>query len=307
MAGSNNVVSAQMFYSAGSTGLQILQQIYIADTSDHFNRALVSSLPDILFLITVWVGAPIASSLMEHTTWRWGYGIWTIVLPVVFLLLALTLFLDMRNAAKLHFLLQSPWQGQTFLGGTGNIWYEIDVMGLLLLSAAVSLILIPLTSAAKAKSGWHMECQCYRHAGRWLRMPSRFSLVGSPLGNLPRTHIFHLDFSPTVPEVRYSQAAPLAFSTSVSSPCSPYNAPTSSTHHYSSPLAVFYTSIQPYFYSYLQVVQNDSAIAAGHITQTFTFTSTVAAIITSIIIKYTRHYKYFITAGAAIYLLGIVS
>ncbi len=44
-----------------------------------------------------------------------------------------------------------------------------------------------------------------------------------------------------------------------------------------------------------------------YLTQTFTFTSTVAAIITSIIIKYTRHYKYFITAGAAIYLLGIVS
>lgn len=68
---------------------------------------------------------------------------------------------------------------------------------------------------------------------------------------------------------------------------------------------VFYTSIQPYFYSYLQVVQIDSVIAACHITQTFAFTSTVAAIITSTIIKYTRHYKYFITAGAAIYLLGI--
>ncbi len=85
-----------------------------------------------------------------------GYGIWTIVLHTCGLLpLALTLFLNVRKAAKLHFLLQSPWQGQTFLGGTRNIWYEIDVMGLLLLSAAVSLILIPLTLAAKAKSGWH--------------------------------------------------------------------------------------------------------------------------------------------------------
>ncbi len=52
-------------------------------------------------------------------------------------------------------------------------------------------------------------------------------------------------------------------------------------------------------------MQGDSIIAAGHITQTFTFTSTVAAILISIVIKYTRHYKYFITAGAAIYLLGI--
>lgn len=69
--------------------------------------------------------------------------------------------------------------------------------------------------------------------------------------------------------------------------------------------AVFYTSIQPYFYSYLQVVQDDSITAAGHITQTFTFTSTVSSIIVSLFIKYTRHYKYYITAGAAIYLMGI--
>ena len=68
---------------------------------------------------------------------------------------------------------------------------------------------------------------------------------------------------------------------------------------------MFYTSIQPYFYSYLQVVQGDSITAAGHITQTFTFTSTVAAIVISLIIKYTKHYKPYITAGAAIYLMGI--
>ena len=51
-------------------------------------------------------------------------------------------------------------------------------------------------------------------------------------------------------------------------------------------------------------MQNDSITAAGHITQTFTFTSTVSSIVTGLLIKYTHHYKYFITAGAAIYLLG---
>lgn len=45
--------AAQIFYSAGNTGLQILQQVFIADTSDLLNRALWSSLPDIPFLITV--------------------------------------------------------------------------------------------------------------------------------------------------------------------------------------------------------------------------------------------------------------
>ena len=157
-AGSNNVktfASAQIFYSAGSTGLQILQQIFIADTSDLLNRALFSSLPDMPFLVTVWIGAPIADSILSETTWRWGYGIWAIVLPVAFMPLGLALLLSVRKAAKLKLLPPSPWKGQSVLGGLKSLWYELDVMGLLLLSAAISLILIPLTLAATAKSGWH--------------------------------------------------------------------------------------------------------------------------------------------------------
>jgi hypothetical protein len=68
---------------------------------------------------------------------------------------------------------------------------------------------------------------------------------------------------------------------------------------------VFYLSVQPYFYSYLLVVQHQSITAAGHITQTFSFTSTVSAIAISLVIKYTKHYKYFIVAGSLIYMMGI--
>ena len=158
MAGSNNVktfASAQIFYSAGNTGLQILQQIFIADTSDLLNRALWSSLPDIPFLITVWAGAPIADNLLSHTTWRWGYGIWTIVLPVAFLPLALALLLNMRKALRLGQVPPSPWKEQSFLRVLQTLWYELDIMGLLLVSAAFSLILIPCTLAQRATSGWN--------------------------------------------------------------------------------------------------------------------------------------------------------
>jgi hypothetical protein len=71
MAGSQNVetfASAQIFYSAGFTGLLILQQIFIADTSDLTWRALLSSLPDVPFLVTVWLGPLIAQRL--YTNWR---------------------------------------------------------------------------------------------------------------------------------------------------------------------------------------------------------------------------------------------
>lgn len=67
----------------------------------------------------------------------------------------------------------------------------------------------------------------------------------------------------------------------------------------------FYLSVFPYFFSYLLVVDNLGTTAAGHVTQTFSFTSTVASIVVSLLIKYTRHYKYFITFGSCMYLVGL--
>lgn len=280
-AGSNNVrafASAQIFYSAGSQGLQILVQIFIADTSDLLNRALFSSLPDVPFLWNVWAGPPLANSLLDHVSWRWGYGIWAIVLPAAFVPLAVSLFLSARKAKKLNLLPPPVWRGQSVASALKNMWFQLDVMGLLLLAAAVSLILIPLTLAAKATGKWHngsiiamlvVGCVClvifplWESSSRLAPYPflslrllrNRTVLVGCIIG------FFYF--------------------------------------------AVFYTSIQPYFSSYLQVVHSQSVTAAGHVTLTFSFTSTVSSIVVSLFIKFTRHYKYYITAGACIYLLGV--
>ena len=280
-AASNNVktfAAAQIFYSAGSTGLQILQQIFIADTSDLLNRALFSSLPDVPFLVTTWAGPPLANSLLAETTWRWGYGIWAIVLPVAFLPLALSLLLNARKAKKLNLLPVSPWKGRSLAANLKKFWYELDVMGLLLLSAAISLILIPLTLAASATNKWHN--------GSIIAM----LVVGCIC--LPAFIIWE-SFPVVAPHPFLSLR--LLRNRTLSSGCI-------IGFFY---FAVFYTSIQPYFSSYLQVVHSQSVTAAGHITQTFTFTSTVTSIIISLFIKYTRHYKYFITFGASIYLLGV--
>ena len=67
----------------------------------------------------------------------------------------------------------------------------------------------------------------------------------------------------------------------------------------------FYLSVQPYFLSYLLVVKNVSVTTGGYITEVFTFASTATAIVVGALIKYTRHHKYFVTAGACIYMLGI--
>jgi hypothetical protein len=157
MATSSNVqtyAAAQIFYSAGNTGLQILQQIFIADTSNLLNRALWSSMPDTPFLITVWIGSIIGSAIYKNTTWRWGYGIWCIILPAAFLPLAFTLFSNNRKAKKLGLTAPSQWKGLGIDQFLTKLWSEIDIGGIVLLSAGFALILIPLTIAGKASDGW---------------------------------------------------------------------------------------------------------------------------------------------------------
>ena len=156
--------------------------------------------------------------------------------------LALALFFNVRKAARLYRLPPSPWEGQSVIGGVKYLWYELDIMALLLLSAAFALILVPLTLAATAKSHWHnasiiamivIGCGCLVMFPFW---ESSRKLAPRPFLSLR-----------------------LLTNRNVLAGCG-------IGFFY---FAVFYTSIQPYFYSYLQVVQDASITAAGTIIPLF--------------------------------------
>lgn len=159
MASSKNVqtfAAAQIFYSSGNTGLQILQQVFVADTTDLSWRALMSTLPDLPFLVTTWIGAPISTDIMARSgSWRWCYGMFAILLPATFLPLLTSLVLNGRKAKKMGLL---PEKRSTLQGGAlsvmANLWRDLDIGGILLLGAGFALILIPCTIAAQQPGGW---------------------------------------------------------------------------------------------------------------------------------------------------------
>jgi hypothetical protein len=68
---------------------------------------------------------------------------------------------------------------------------------------------------------------------------------------------------------------------------------------------VFFLSVQPYFFSYLVVAHNYSSVSAGYITQTFSVSCTVAVLLVSIIIKYSKSYKPYLLAGTVVYINGV--
>ncbi|KAJ5605750.1 hypothetical protein N7510_008531 [Penicillium lagena] len=281
MAASTNVesyVSAQIFYSAGSTGLQILQQVFIADSSDLLNRAFFALLPEFPFLVTVWLGPTLADAVLRTTSWRWGYGMWAIILPASFLPLALSLLLNQRKAQRLHLIRPSRPKRRGLAHILKRTWYELDVGGLTLISAGVALILIPLTLAANAKNGWKnagiimmivIGVVCLAVVPFW---ETSKKLAPKPVLS------FHLLGQRTV-----LAGCALAF-------------------WY---FMAFYLSVQPYLYSYLQVVQDYDVATAGRVTQTFAFTSTIAAFGVSLLIKYTRQYRIYVTFGCIVYMFGL--
>lgn len=282
MASSKNVqtfAAAQIFYSAGGTGIQILQQVFIADTSDLLNRALLSTVPDIPYLANVWIGPIIAQRMA--TKWRWGYAIWTIILPVCFLPLALSLIINQRKAYRKGLIKpkhEGPMTSARVARGFKQFFYDIDTVGILLLSAGFALILIPLTIATKQQGGWNNPGIIT------MLVLGPICLLAFPFWEARKRLAPH----PLVPlgmlrSRTFCCGCALGF-------------------FY---FAAFYMSVFPYFYSYLLVVQNQSIAAAGHITQTFSFTATVASVLVSFAIKYARRYKYFVVAGTLVYIMGL--
>ncbi|KAJ5721079.1 uncharacterized protein N7483_009013 [Penicillium malachiteum] len=282
MAASTNVqtyASAQIFYSAGSTGLQILQQVFIADSSDLLNRAFLALLPEFPFLVTVWLGPTIADAVLRNTSWRWGYGMWAIILPAAFLPLALSLLLNQRKAQRLNLIKPSKVRRRrSVFSVIRRTWYDLDVGGLTLLSIAVTCLLVPLTLAANSKNGW--------------KTPSIIIMMAIGLICLILTPLYEsskkLAPKPLLSLHLLKQRTALAG-------CA-------LAFWY---FMAFYFSVQPYLYSYLQVVQNYDVATAGRVTQTFAFTSTIAAFTVSILIKYTRRYRIFVTIGCVIYMTGL--
>ncbi|KAI6777623.1 uncharacterized protein J7T54_003358 [Emericellopsis cladophorae] len=280
-ADSSNVetfAGAQIFWAAGFNGLQVLQQIFVADTTDLLNRALFSTLFDLPFLWTVWAGPEVGNSILTTAGWRWGYGIWAIILPVCFVPLAVSLWMNQRRAKKLGLEVPSAFRGNSAFQIVKNIWFDLDTFGLLLFAAAISLILLPLTLAPGADGGWANPSMIA------MLVLGVVFLLAFPFWETSKKLAPMAFFPPNIFKERTVIAGVLI------------------AFFY---FMAFYLSVFPYFSSYLQIVQGKGQVTADYIVRVFSFSSTVSSVAVSLVIKYTAHYKYYVTFGAAIYLMGM--
>lgn len=143
-----------ILYQIGYSGILILNTILIGDMITLRYRVLGTFVPLLPYLINVWVSGNITSSVLGVTTWKWGIGMWALILPVVSLPLIFNLWYGGYKAKKRGVLvgLDAPFKHLTWAQMFVQLFWMLDVIGVILLIAVFALLLVPLTLAGGTSS-----------------------------------------------------------------------------------------------------------------------------------------------------------
>ncbi|PKY01151.1 putative transporter [Aspergillus campestris IBT 28561] len=143
----NMYAGGYVFYSVGQAGTSILNSTIVSDLSSMRSRGFFYNVMYIPFLITPWVSAFIIDSVVNGIGWRWGIGMFAILMPICACWIIITLLFYQRRARQSGLILTERLSVPEFCS-------RIDLGGILLLSSGFALVLIPITLAADAPSLW---------------------------------------------------------------------------------------------------------------------------------------------------------
>lgn len=144
---------AQIFYSLGNHGLMYCLGVFIADTSSLRNRGLMWAFTYSPNLITSFMAGPISESFFKGLGWRWFFGSFAIMLPLVNLPLFILFIYTSRKAKQMGLKIRekvdrTKWQS------VKHYVREFDAPGLLLLTVGLAFILLPINIYRLQPDGW---------------------------------------------------------------------------------------------------------------------------------------------------------
>ena len=146
-----------VLYQVGFTCVSFLVEVILSDVTSLRARLLFSYVPVSPFLINAWVSGDVAAAALENIGWRLGIGMWAIIYPVSTIPLFVAMWWAHHRAKKAGDLgkYKTPFQ---LLGGAEllkALFWQLDVVGMILMIAVLALILVPLTLAGGSSTTWH--------------------------------------------------------------------------------------------------------------------------------------------------------
>ncbi|WQF85887.1 Putative major facilitator superfamily, MFS transporter superfamily [Colletotrichum destructivum] len=155
--GVETFAAGAVIYQVGYTMIMLLVEVIIADITSTRARLLFSYIPALPFIINTWVSGNISAAVLTDSSWQWGIGMWCIIYPVCALPLIVSLSIVGRRARKQGLLnsYTSPFRALGFKKFLVELFWQLDVIGIILVIAIFALILVPFTIAGGFTSSWH--------------------------------------------------------------------------------------------------------------------------------------------------------
>ncbi|KAL1878459.1 ferrioxamine B transporter [Paecilomyces lecythidis] len=144
-----------VLYQIGYTCVVFLVEVIIADVTSMRSRVFFSYIPAIPFLLNAWISGALAAAVLKITDWRWGIRMWAFIYAGAAAPLLIALYraaplraphADSRN--------HSPYLLVRLRTKTVEICQQLDIVGVGLMVAILTLILTPLTIAEGQVSQW---------------------------------------------------------------------------------------------------------------------------------------------------------
>ncbi|CAO1627548.1 unnamed protein product [Sympodiomycopsis kandeliae] len=265
--------AAQVFSTVGFTGTIFAIDVITMDTSTLRDRGLAYAFTSSPNLIAAFAG-PKASEGFYDFNWRWAYGAFAIIWPVVTIPLYGTLLYNKRKALASGVLKKKESSGDSLVQQAWKIFIDLDVVGLVLLAGGLALFLLPFTIAQSAANQWRSAHIIAMLVVGFVMLAS-FALYERFLAPKPFLP-FHV-----------------LTSRSVIGACL-----LSATYQ------IAYYCWNSYFTSFLQVVYDTSVSQAGYINSAFDVVSGVWLLVVGFAIKKTNRFRWLLYGAIPLYLLG---
>ncbi|KAA8913811.1 hypothetical protein TRICI_003119 [Trichomonascus ciferrii] len=146
-----------ILYEIGYTGMVLTLALIGGDFSLMNWRLLSIFVPFIPSAINSWISGDVTQHMVEK--WSWGIGMWAIITPVAFLPLYVLFYYQYWRAKKAgHFdqfnSYQSDYQKHGLVKVLIDLFWKLDIIGIILFIAFMALILVPLTLAGGVQKKW---------------------------------------------------------------------------------------------------------------------------------------------------------
>ncbi|KAM5358213.1 hypothetical protein ACJZ2D_015488 [Fusarium nematophilum] len=156
MAACTNVetyAAAQVFFWTGMNGIGYVLNIFMADTTTLKNRMILFGFTNTPYISNTFAGPSAAQAFLDGSTWRWGYGAFAIIIPVILTPLIAIFTIQLRRAEERGLYVKE--KSNCTVWESIKYWVvELDLGGMIIIVAGFSLILLPFSLAGYQEHKW---------------------------------------------------------------------------------------------------------------------------------------------------------